>query len=40
VEIVLGIITLALTILGWALQRTDRLLMEIRDVLIQIRDKE
>ena len=38
-EIVLGLISLAVTIGGLALTRTDRLLKEIRDVLIQIRDQ-
>jgi len=39
VEIILSIISVALTLVTVFASRTDKLLREIRDVLIQIRDK-
>jgi hypothetical protein len=38
VEIILGLVSLAVTVLGYVLTRTDKLLKEIRDTLHEIRD--
>jgi hypothetical protein len=39
VEIAFGLIGILLTFIGIFFSRTDRLLKEIRDLLVQIRDR-